>query len=123
MKYKTLLAALGVFAGVMAAPLLAQGGRLGTLQQGEYICALPGDATKAAWTEQPGMGFSITGASSYRSASGSGTYLLEDRTLTFTRGPMKGMMLMRLGSGLLQLVEKDGRLGRMRCHRAGPLAD
>lgn len=109
-------------AAALTAPAHGQG-RLGLLAQGQYVCALPGDATGAAWNEQPGRGFAITGASSYRAGSGSGTYLLEGNRVTFTRGPMKGMRLMRLGSGLLQVVEKDGALGRMRCHRAGPVPD
>ena len=67
--------------------------------------------------------FSITGASSYRTDRGAGTYLLEGKRVTFTRGPMKGHRMMVLSSGLLQELEKDDKLGRLRCHRAGPVAD
>lgn len=124
MNYRFFLLPLCAVASALAvaAPSLAQG-RLGLLAQGEYVCALPGDATGAAWNEQPARNFAITGASSYRARNGGGTYLLEGNRVTFTRGPMKGMRLMRLGSGLLQVVEKDGGLGRMRCHRAGPIKD
>lgn len=97
-------------------------GRLGLLPQGEYVCALPGSATGAAWEELPAHNFAITGASSYRTDKGSGTYLLEGKRVTFTRGPMKGHRMMLLSSGLLQEMDRNGKLGRLRCHRAGPVA-
>lgn len=114
------LALLAALAGLAAPPAIAQG-RLALLDQGEYVCALPGDASGAAWVVQDGREFAITGGSSYRTARGSGTYLLEGKQVTFTRGPMRGARFMRLGSGLLQQVDRGGKLGRMRCHRAGPL--
>ncbi len=122
MKHLRILLPLAALAGFAAAPGAAQG-RLDLLPQGEYICALPGDAAGAAWIEQEGRDFAITGASSYRTARGGGTYLMEGKLVTFTRGPMRNMKLMRLGSGLLQEVDRNGKLGRLRCHRAGPLAD
>jgi hypothetical protein len=112
-----------LFAAVVSlawAPAFAQG-RLSLLEQGEYVCALPGDVTGAAWVEQEGRDFAITGGSSYRTAKGSGTYLMEGKRVLFTRGPMRGARFMRLGSRLLQEVGRDGKLGRLRCHRAGPL--
>ena len=112
-----LAAALAAFASTPAATQ----GRLSLLDQGEYICALPGDATGAAWIEQAGRDFAITGGSSYRTARGGGTYLMEGKHVTFTRGPMRGMKFMRLGSGILQEVGSDGKLGRLRCHRSGPV--
>ena len=112
--------AAALVAGAIATPLSAQG-RLGLVEQGEYVCALPGDATGAAWVVQEGKGFSIVEGSSYRTERGNGTYLAEGRQITFTRGPLKGMKLMQLGSGLLQEIGRDGKLGRLRCHRAGPL--
>lgn len=109
-------------AALAAAPSLAQG-RLGLLPQGEYVCALPGNASGTAWNEVEGRNFAITGASSYRAGNGSGTYLLEGKRVTFTRGPMKGMRMMRVSSGMLQELGRDGKLGRLRCHRAGPVLD
>lgn len=109
-------------AALPASSALAQG-RLGLLPQGEYVCALPGSADGSAWNEVEGQNFAITGASSYRTGSGSGTYLMEGKRVTFTRGPMKGKRMMRVSSGLLQEVDRSGKLGRMRCHRAGPLTD
>ncbi|WP_258319674.1 elongation factor P [Qipengyuania flava] len=115
----TLLAAA---VGLVASPAASQG-RLALLDRGEYVCALPGDATGAAWVEQEGRDFAITGGSSYRTARGTGTYLLEGKQVTFTRGPMRGTKFMRLGSGMLQEIGRDGKLGRLRCHRAGGLKD
>lgn len=115
---KLLIAACAAYA--IAPPALAQG-RLGLVEQGEYVCALPGDATGAAWVEQEGKGFAIVEGSSYRSERGNGTYLAEGKQITFTRGPLKGMKLVLLGSGLLQEIGPDGKFTRLRCHRAGPL--
>ncbi len=109
-------------AAVLAMPAIGQG-RLGLLPQGEYVCALPGTATGAAWNELPNRSFAITGASSYRAGNGSGTYLLEGQRVTFTRGPMKGKQMMRVSSGMLQEIDRDGNLGRLRCHRSGPVLD
>ena len=113
---------LVALAALAATPALAQG-RLGLLPQGEYICALPGSADGSAWNEVVGRNFAITGASSYSAGNGSGTYLMEGKRITFTRGPMKGMRMMRVSSGLLQELGRDGKLGRMRCHRTGPVAE
>ena len=123
MTHARTLALLAALAASSITVSAAAQGRLALLDRGEYVCALPGDATGAAWVEQEGRDFGITGGSSYRTARGDGTYLLEGKQVTFTRGPMRGMKFMRLGSGLLQEVGRDNKLGRMRCHRAGPLKD
>ena len=115
-----LFAAAAMPAAIIAAPAAAQG-ELGLLPQGEYVCALPGSADGRPFAEVPGRNFAITGASSYRAGNGSGTYPMEGPRVTFTRGPMQGKVMMRVSSGLLQEVGKDGKLGRMRCHRAGPV--
>ena len=120
MKHAINTAVFAAMACLAWTPAFAQG-RLSLLEQGEYVCALPGDATGAAWIEQEGRDFAITSGSSYRTAKGSGTYLMEGKRVLFTRGPMRGARFMRLGSRLLQEVGRDGKLGRLRCHRAGPL--
>ncbi len=121
MKYLNSILALGAaVTAVLSTPAHTQG-RLELLPPGEYVCALPGDAAGGAWIEQTGKGFSVTGGSTYRTANGGGTYLMKGKLVTFTRGPMKNMQLMRLGSGMLQQVDREGRLGRLRCHRTGPL--
>lgn len=117
MKHRRVFIALAGVASLFAGPSLAQG-RLGLLAQGEYVCALPGTAAGAAWEEDPSRHFTVTGASSYKTADGTGTYLLEGRALTFTRGPMKGLKMMVMNSGLLQEVDAEGHMSRLRCHRA-----
>ena len=118
MKLATPTLFVAALASLAATPVGAQG-RLGLLDRGTYVCALPGDATGRAWVEQEGRDFEITGGSSYETTAGAGTYLLEGKQVTFTRGPMRGLRMMVLNSGLLQEVGKDGKLGRMRCHRSG----
>ena len=120
MKQTNRLILLAALATATTAPASAQG-RLALLDQGEYICALPGDASGSAWLEQDARDFTIIGGSSYRSGNSAGTYLMEGKQVTFTRGPMRGMKFMRLGSGILQEVGSDGKLGRLRCHRSGPV--
>ncbi len=120
MKHLTRLSLALAVMTTLSPPAVAQG-RLTLLDQGEYICALPGDAAGTAWIEQEGRDFAIIGGSSYRAGRSGGTYLMEGKQVTFTRGPMRGVKFMRLSSGILQEIEKDGKLGRMRCHRSGPV--
>lgn len=114
-----LLAACGL--ALFGADLANAGARdrIGTLPQGRYECGLPGDATGQAWVVDPAFNFSIASASRYDSAKGMGTYLLVGHDVIFTRGPMKDMRMRRHASGLLQQVDADGELGRLRCHRVG----
>ena len=118
MRLNALSIALACIAGLLTSPLHAQG-RLTLLDRGTYVCALPGDATGSAWVEQAGREFTIEGGSSYDTPRGGGTYLMEGRQVIFTRGPMRGVKLMLLSSGLLQEIGRDGKLGRLRCHRSG----
>ncbi|MFZ1742792.1 MAG: elongation factor P [Pontixanthobacter sp.] len=97
-------------------------GRLGTLPLGSYTCALPGDAGGVAWRELPEKAFSIDNASIYKTANGSGTYLLTGKMVTFTRGPMKGMKFERSGTATLRWIEEDGSLGRIRCVRSSSVS-
>lgn len=94
-------------------------GRLNTLPHGQYICSLPGDAGGAAWTEISDKSFAIENASTYRTQSGAGIYLLTGKRVTFTRGPMKGWRFERTGTAKLQQIDQNGALGRMRCIRRG----
>ena len=101
---------------------LAQAGardRIGTLPQGRYECGLPGNAAGEAWVVDPAYNFSISSPSRYVSPKGKGTYLLTGHDVIFTRGPMKDMRMRRHASGLLQQIDADGELDRLRCHRVG----
>ncbi len=95
----------------------APGGKLQTLPQGRYVCALPGDAAGPATRVIDGRDFVIDNASTYRTDEGSGTYLLTGKTVQFTRGPMKGMMFLRAGRATLRWLDEEGNPGRVRCVR------
>lgn len=97
----------------------APGGKLDTLPQGQYRCALPGDAAGAAWVPLEDRNFSIGNGSTYTTHQGSGTYLLTGTRVTFTRGPLKGLKFERTGSDALRWIDDKGELGRVRCVRSG----
>ncbi|MEL7189526.1 MAG: elongation factor P [Pseudomonadota bacterium] len=99
--------------------LRAQGGPLGTMPHGRYQCALPGDAQTSAISVVEDEGFRISQASSYKSGTGGGIYLMQGKTLTFTRGPKKGERFERVGSNQLQKVNADGSLSKLICTRLG----
>ncbi|WP_374405773.1 elongation factor P [Pelagerythrobacter sp.] len=114
-RYAIALASALAAAGAMAAP----GGKLGTIPQGRYQCSMPGDAAGKAWRDIANEGFTIGTGSTYRTANGSGTYLLTGTKLVFTRGPLKGERFTQTGSATLRQMGKDGAPGRMRCVREG----
>ena len=95
----------------------APGGPLGTLPLGHYRCELPGDAVGPAGIRQPAADFTVIHASSYRTASGFGVYLLTGDRLTFTSGPLDGVRFHRLSGGFLRRSEADGSDGPLRCVR------
>ena len=105
---------------MMPQPASAQPeGRLDTLRQGEYRCALPGVAGGQPWVRVPDMDFVIENGSSYAAANGRGTYLATRERVTFTRGPLKGERFQRRGTRILVRLAPDGTAGRLRCVRAG----
>lgn len=115
---KRLLPAAAIFAPLALLPASpVQAEMLKTMPHGTYECALPGDASGAAWETVEDAGFRIARASSYRSPNGRGVYLMKGDVLTFTRGPLKGRQLKRTGTNVLQQIEDDGSLGRMTCVR------
>lgn len=114
MKYAwSLLAFALISTGASAAP----GGKLETLQRGEYVCSLPGDADGKPWLELVDKTFRIGNASTYESRDGSGTYLMTGGIVQFTRGPMKGMRFRLSGRSMLRALDEEGNAGRMRCVR------
>ena len=119
---RSLASALAFMAAALSAPVAAQG-PLSLLHTGEYRCALPGSAAGRAWVDQPARHFVIVRASRYRSANGPGTYLMTGDRVLFTGGALKGFTLKRISSGMLQEIGPDGKPGRLRCHRAGPIPD
>lgn len=111
-----LLAAAGLASLALAAQA-APGGKLGTLPHGVYVCSTPGDAMGAPWNLIPGGEFTIDTASTYRTATGSGTYLLTGDRLVFTRGPLKDERFIRTGTATLQRTDREGVPRRVRCVR------
>lgn len=102
----------------LAAPLAATpGGKLDTLPQGRYTCALPGDAAGEAFVILPDKAFVIDNGSTYRTKNGSGTYLLTGEIVQFTRGPLKGMRFERTSSASLRWIDETGQPGKVRCVR------
>jgi len=116
-------AALAIFAPPAALGAMGQdappAGRIGTLPLGTYECTLPGDASGPAWHRIPDSDFTIHNASSYEARGQRGVYLLRGSEITFTRGPLKGMMLERAGRRILRERQGDGSLGPMRCVLTG----
>lgn len=101
-----------------AGPALATpGGPIDTLQQGDYLCELPGDATGPAGVHQTAHDFTIITASSYITAQGRGTYLLTGDTVNFTSGPKQGQKFSRLSGNFLRQIGPDGQPGDLRCVR------
>ena len=113
MKLATSLAALLLAAPAFAAP----GGAIGTMQSGDYVCELPGDATGPAGVRAPAQDFTVVNASTYRTAQGRGSYLLTGDLLTMTSGPKKGQKFRRLSGSFLRLLDASGAESALRCIR------
>ena len=109
---------------VLAAATIASGaqadGPIGTLPLGRYLCELPGDAAGPASRPIDKAWFDVTNGSSYRAATGKGTYLLRGDEVVFTRGPMRGARFERMSPKALQRTNLEGEFAKMRCVRTGP---
>jgi hypothetical protein len=99
----------------LATPAGAQG-PIGTVEQGRYVCELPGDAAGPRGVEQPALGFRIENASRYSSEAGSGTYLRRGDQLVFTSGARNGEQYQVVSPRFLRKLE-DGKVSRLRCVR------
>jgi hypothetical protein len=106
-----------ILAALAAAPALGQGA-IGTVERGDYVCELPGDASGSAGVVQPSQALRIESASRYSSPQGSGTYLRRGDTLQLTSGPRQGESYAVIGASFLRRIE-DGKPGRLRCVRSG----
>ncbi|TIX50208.1 elongation factor P [Alteraurantiacibacter aquimixticola] len=109
--------ALAPLALLVAAPAMAQG-QIGTIERGQYICELPGDAGSQVGVEQPHENFRIASASRYVTEEGSGTYLRRGDVVTMTSGPRNGQQYAVISTGFLRKIE-NGEPGRLRCYRRG----
>jgi hypothetical protein len=93
------------------------GGPIDTLEPGNYVCELPGDATGPAGIRMDDESFSIRNSTSYQTARGDGTYLLTSNLLTMTSGPKRGQRFHRISDRFLRLIGPDGKDGALRCIR------
>ncbi len=93
------------------------GGQIGVLQQGFYVCELPGDATGAAGIRQAEQDFSVHNASRYSTATGRGTYLLTGDLVVMTSGPKKGKKFRKLSNNFLRELNAAGEETDLRCVR------
>jgi hypothetical protein len=112
---KRLLLLVTLATASTAAPSLAQG-QIGTVERGNYVCELPGDAAGAVGIPQPEESFSIESASRYSSPQGSGTYLRRGDRLNMTSGPRNGDAYQIMGRGFLRKIV-NGQPSRLRCIR------
>ena len=110
--------ALTLMALLAASPSLgAPGGPIDTLQLGDYVCEMPGDATGPAGYRVEEEDFTVTNASSYVARGGRGSYLLTGDQVTITSGPKKGQRFHRVSASFLRLVQADGSDSNLRCVR------
>jgi hypothetical protein len=112
-------AALVTASALAGAPPTDDGGKLGTLPEGRYLCEVPGDATGPASLAVKGAWFDIVNASSYATDGGSGTYLATGDKVLFTRGPMKGAQFERASNRSLERTDEQTPAAKMRCVRTG----
>ncbi|MFM6950345.1 MAG: hypothetical protein ACKOW1_04915 [Novosphingobium sp.] len=93
------------------------GGEIGVLQQGLYVCELPGDATGAAGIRQEAKDFSVQISSRYFTKDGGGTYLLTGDLVELTSGPRKGEQFRKLSNNFLRQLDAAGKETDLRCIR------
>ena len=97
-------------------PAFAQA-KIDTLDRGDYVCELPGDASGRAGVEQAQAGFTILSASRYSSPQGNGTYLRQGDRVAMTSGPRNGESYRLRGRNFLRKLDADGQPTRLRCLR------
>jgi hypothetical protein len=118
MKTITALAAL-----LLATPVLATtGGKLGTLDRGSWTCEMPGDAGSERGIPVDGAEFVVTPSSTYRTETGSGTYLRTGDMVTITSGPRRGERYRVATERMLWKLAPDGSDEGMRCVKLGATA-
>jgi len=101
----------------LAATPVPAANQLGTLRVGEYRCELPGDATGPSRFPVAEEHFTVTNASSYRTAQGGGSYLLTGNRLVMTSGPKRGQKYTRFSDNFLRKLDAEGKETDLRCVR------
>lgn len=109
-------AALPLIALLATSPALAApGGVLGTLPIGRFTCETGGDVSGPASNHLPELDFAVVRGSSYDTPKGAGTYLLVEKNMVMTSGPMKGRKFHRISPRYLRELDSDGKEGPVRC--------
>ena len=102
----------------LAAPAgAAPGGPLGTLELGNYVCELPGDATGPVGRHVPDQDFRVINASSYQVGELRGSYLLTGDMVIMTSGPKNGQRLRRQSASFLRVQDAAGNDSAVHCVR------
>ena len=105
---------------LLSAPLLATtGGKLGTIARGSWVCEMPGNAGTERGIPVDGADFVVTPSSTYRTETGTGTYLRTGDTVTITSGPRNGERYRVASERMLWKLAADGTDEGMRCVKLG----
>jgi len=119
MKRITLLA-LGLF-GFATTIQAVPGGKLKTLQLGDWTCEVPGDATVMP-IAKPELSFVTVPDSSYTSPDGTrGSYLRLTGEVTLTSGPFSGRRFVMDGEEIMREIGAGGKDSGIRCVHASPI--
>lgn len=97
----------------------SSGGRLTTLERGDYVCERPGDAAIGRGVPMSDENFTIANASTYITPEGGGTYLRVGKMVTMTSGPRKGDRYKVRTERFLRKLGEDGAPTGLRCIRIG----
>ncbi len=109
--YLPALALLALANPVAAAP----GGPIGTLELGNYICELPGDAAGPAGRHVPEQDFRVINDSSYAVGPVRGNYLMTGDRVTITSGPKYGQRFRRQTTNFLRALDSAGNDSDLHC--------
>ena len=90
---------------------------LPTMAPGDYHCETPGPALEALPVAVPSEDFSVLGASTYRAARETGTYLMTGDVAAFTSGPTSGQHLRVYSGAFVRRLAPDGSDTALRCLR------
>ncbi len=112
---KPIIALIALAAATQASAV--PGGPIDTMQLGNYVCELPGDATGPAGHRVASEDFEIVNASGYRVQGARGNYLLTGDQLVMTSGPKNGQRFHRVSVSFLRKIGADGKDSSLRCVR------
>lgn len=102
-------------AGAQTPPPPVPGGKIATLELGNYTCELPGDAGGPVGKALPEYDFEVVNGSGYKSDSVRGSYLHTGDRVVMTGGKLKGLTFRRVSTGYLRQIDDQGKETGMRC--------